>query len=140
MGQAKGGGWYGGEMACTSNQCFCQCPLLDALAVKCITLYTIDMSDEEIPNVYVKVASEPWVMEKLMDTENRIEKAFHEQTKYFSQQQSTIEKAFHEQTQYLAQQQALANDKLDQTVRWMIGLMISMIVALVAAIFLQPHI
>ncbi|MDW3191281.1 MAG: hypothetical protein R8G66_02920 [Cytophagales bacterium] len=80
-------------------------------------------SDNNInPKMSVNVAAEPWVMEQLMDTERRIEKAFHEQT------------------QYLSQQQALANDKLDNTVRWMVGLMITMIVALVAAIFLQPYI
>ncbi len=51
-----------------------------------------------------------------------------------------IEKAFHDQTKYLAQQQSLANEKLDNTVRWMIGLMITMIVAAVLAIFIQPFI
>jgi len=57
-----------------------------------------------------------------MDTEKRIEKAFHDQTKF------------------LNQQQALANEKLDTTIRWGAGLIITMIVALVLAIFIQPYV
>ena len=85
--------------------------------------YTIHMksdSETEIPKI--RIATEPWVMEQIMDTENRIERAFHDQTKF------------------LNQQQALANEKLDTTIRWGAGLIITMIVALVLAIFIQPYI
>lgn len=92
----------------------------------------------EIP--IINLASEPWMMEQIMDTERRIEKAFHEQTKFLSQKTDGIQNAVHQQTQYLTQQQALANEKLDTTIRCMVGLMITMIVTLVVAIFLQPHI
>ena len=86
-----------------------------------------------------------------MDTERRIEKAFHEQTQFLSQKTDAIQNAFQEQTRFLAQQQANANEKLDytirlsneklyNTVRWMIGFMITMIVAVAVAIFLKPNI
>ncbi len=71
----------------------------------------------ELPKV--NIATEPWVMEQLMDTERRIEKAFHEQT------------------QYLAQQQAIANEKMDNNVRWMIGLIVTMTVAIILAVLFK---
>ncbi|MEO1207638.1 MAG: hypothetical protein AAFV45_15025 [Pseudomonadota bacterium] len=81
------------------------------------------MTKEKPSTVEVEVAPKPWVMEQLMDTERRIEKAFHEQTQYLSQQQTT------------------ANAKIDQAIRdmnaqtkWIIGLFI----ALIAAIIVQP--
>lgn len=37
-------------------------------------------ANAKIPDI--SLASEPWVKEQLMDTENRIEKAFHDQTRY----------------------------------------------------------
>ncbi len=99
------------------------------------------MSEEIKPELpTIRVATEPWVMEQIMDTERRIEKAFHDQTRFLSQKTDGIQNAVHEQTQYLTQQQALANERLDVTIRWMVGLMITMIVTLVVAIFLQPHI
>lgn len=48
-----------------------------------------------------------------------------------------IEKAFHEQTQYLAQQQAIANEKMDNNVRWMIGLIVTMTVAIILAVLFK---
>gem|GEM_PF-3903267 len=48
-----------------------------------------------------------------------------------------IEEAFHEQTRFLNQQQALANEKMDRNMRWLIGLMVTMIVAFVVATFFQ---
>ena len=78
------------------------------------------MEETEIPKI--KIATEPWVMENIMDTERRIEKAFHDQTKF------------------LNQQQALANAKLDTTIRWGAGMIITMIIALVLAIFIQPYV
>ncbi len=78
------------------------------------------MSEEvkaKVPTI--NIATEPWVMEQLMDTEKRIEKAFHEQT------------------QYLAQQQAIANQKLDNNVRWMIGLIVTMTIAIILAVLFK---
>ncbi len=78
------------------------------------------MSDKvstEVPKI--NIATEPWVMEQLMDTERRIEKAFHEQT------------------QYLAQQQAIANEKMDNNVRWMIGIIITMTIAIILAVLFK---
>lgn len=70
-------------------------------------------------NPRVELANKDWVMRELMDTERRIEKAFHEQT------------------QYLAQQQAIANEKLDNTLRWMIGLIVTMTIAIILAVLFK---
>ena len=50
-------------------------------------------SETELPRV--KIATEPWVMEQIMSTEQRIEKAFHEQTKYLSQKHDTLTTDMH---------------------------------------------
>ena len=56
------------------------------------------MNDESKTNApTVNLATEPWVKEQLMDTECRIERAFHEQTKYISQQLSDIKTEMHGQ-------------------------------------------
>ena len=47
-----------------------------------------------------------------MDTERRIEKAFHEQTQYLSQ-------------------------KMDNNVRWMIGLIVTMTIAIILAVLFK---
>lgn len=65
-----------------------------------------------------------------MDTERRIEKAFHEQTRYLSQQQSTANEKFDKQW-------SLTQEKLDNTIRWMIGLMVTMTIAIVLAVFFR---
>ena len=81
----------------------------------------------------VNIALEPWVMEQLMDTENRIEKAFHNQTQYLAKQQALA-------NEKLDSNLVIANEKLDSTIRWMVGLMITMIIAVVVATFIQPHV
>lgn len=50
-------------------------------------------SETELPKV--KIATEPWVMEQIMSTEQRIEKAFHDQTKYLSQKHDTLTTDMH---------------------------------------------
>ena len=62
------------------------------------------------------LASEPWVLEKNMDTENRIEKAFHDQTKF------------------LIAQQSVTDSKLESLTRWMIGLMVTISIAILVAV------
>lgn len=81
------------------------------------------MSKDDPSKMPVNVASEPWVMEKLMDTENRIEKAFHEQTRYLDQKFDTAMRT--------------ANERYDQNQRWMIGLTITIVVTLIAGMFFQ---
>ena len=67
----------------------------------------------------VTIASEPWVTEQIMDTECRIEKAFHEQTRYLSEQQKRTDA------------------KLDNTMRWSTGLFITMTVAIILAVLFK---
>lgn len=73
----------------------------------------------ETKNPEVELANKDWVLRELMDTEGRIEKAFHEQTKY------------------LAQQQAVANEKMDNNVRWIIGLIVTMTIAIILAVLFK---
>lgn len=61
-----------------------------------------------------------------MDTENRIERAFHDQTRYFD---TKFERML-----------THSDQKIDSTIRWGIGLIITMILALVLAIFIQPYV
>lgn len=88
----------------------------------------------------INLASEPWVMEQVMNTENRIEKAFHDQTKYLDEKQNRFEIALKEQARHLDERQVRFEDKLDTNMRWMIGLMITMIITVVVAIFIEPSI
>lgn len=81
-------------------------------------------------NPDVELANKDWVMKELMDTERRIEKAFHEQTQFLSQRTDRIQDAFHEQTKFLSQ-------KMDSNVRWMIGLIVTMTVAIIAAVLFK---
>ena len=60
----------------------------------------------------VELATKDWTLKELMDTERRIEKAFHEQTQFLSQ-------------------------KLDSTMRWMVGLVITMTVAIIIAVLFK---
>lgn len=79
--------------------------------------YAKSMSEEikaETPKV--ELATKDWTLRELMDTERRIEKAFHEQTQFLSQKM---------------------DNKLDNTLRWMIGLMITMTVAIILAVLFK---
>lgn len=73
------------------------------------------MDDNKPKMIDVKIASEPWVMEQIMDAERRTEKSFHEQTKYLKEGLDRISAGLHDQTKYLAEQQAIANGSDRQT-------------------------
>lgn len=77
-------------------------------------------------NPTVELANKDWVLKELMDTERRIEKAFHEQTQFLSGKTDSIQKETGELRRELAAQ-----------TRWMVGMMLTMIVAVVVAIFLK---
>lgn len=64
---------------------------------------------------------------ELKDTENRIEKAFHEQTIYVGDKIGRVEKAFQDQTTFF-------NAKFDAQNRWLFGLFITLIVAVFALV------
>lgn len=60
----------------------------------------------------VELATKDWTIKELMDTERRIEKAFHEQTQFLSQ-------------------------KMDNNIRWMIGLIVTMTIAIILAVLFK---
>lgn len=64
----------------------------------------------------VELATKDWVLKEMKDTENRIEKAFHEQT------------------QYIAQKHDALAEKYDNSFRWMVGLILSMTIAILVAV------
>ncbi len=75
----------------------------------------------KLPNV--ELATKDWVMKEMIDTEKRIEKAFHDQTQYLSQQNTNL-------------RNEVSNDIAIQT-RWMVGLMLTMTVAILVAVLLN---
>ena len=74
-------------------------------------------------NPQVELATKDWTLRELMDTERRIEKAFHEQTQFLSQKTDAI--------------QHTLSEKMDNSVRWMIGLIITMTVAIILAVLFK---
>ncbi len=74
------------------------------------------MEEKPEPQVpKVTLATQDWVLKELMDTERRIEKAFHQQTTYL-------------------------DSKFNAQNRWILGVIISIvaaILAMVAAVFIQ---
>ena len=66
--------------------------------------------ETEVPKV--ELATKDWTIREIMDTERRIEKAFHEQTQYLGQ-------------------------KMDNNIRWMIGLIVTMTIAIILAVLFK---
>ena len=64
----------------------------------------------------VVLSTQDWTLKELMDTERRIEKAFHDQTLYLSK---------------------TLNDGLNTQTRWMIGLMVTMTLAIIIAVLFR---
>ena len=60
----------------------------------------------------VELATQDWTLKELMDTERRIEKAFHEQTQFLSK-------------------------RLTAQTRWTIGLMVTMTIAIIVAVLFK---
>ncbi len=77
--------------------------------------------NEEVNSTLPKVelATKDWTLKELMDTERRIEKAFHEQTQFLSQRNDELKNALSVQT------------------RWMVGLMITMSIAIIIAVLFK---
>ena len=67
----------------------------------------------------VELATKDWVTKEMIDTERRIEKAFHEQTQYLGRETKEI------------------RDDIAVQTRWMIGLMIGMTIAILVAVLFQ---
>ncbi|MGB0718968.1 MAG: hypothetical protein ACPGRX_00755 [Bdellovibrionales bacterium] len=73
-----------------------------------------DSTKTELPRV--PLATQDWALKEMMDTERRIEKAFHEQTIY-------LNKTMH--------------DGITTLSRWMVGLFITMIITIIAALLFR---
>ena len=65
-------------------------------------------------------------MAQIMDTERRIEKAFHDQTQFLSDRLDRQSERLDRQTQALSTQ-----------TQWMVGLIITMTVAIIAAVLFK---
>ncbi len=78
----------------------------------------------------VELATKDWTLKEMMDTERRIEKAFHDQTQFLSQKNDGMQKALQDQSQFLSQ-------KMDNNIRWMIGLTVTMTIAIILAVLFK---
>ena len=67
----------------------------------------------------VELATKDWTLKELMDTERRIEKAFHEQTQFLSQKSDDLKKEINTQT------------------HWMMGLFFTMTIAIIVAVLFK---
>lgn len=73
----------------------------------------------ETKNPQVELANKDWVLREIMDTERRIEKAFHEQTQFLHKENGDLRKDIANQT------------------RWMVGLMLTMTIAIILAVLFK---
>lgn len=88
------------------------------------------MSKTETENPKVELANKDWVMKELMDTERRIEKAFHEQTQFLSTKNDSMQQSFQEKTD------GIQRDIANQT-RWMVGLIATTTIAIILAVLFK---
>ncbi|MBI1392800.1 MAG: hypothetical protein GC152_08685 [Alphaproteobacteria bacterium] len=65
---------------------------------------------------YIALANKDWVLKETIDTEKRIEKAFHDQTQFLSRETKEI------------------RDDIAVQTRWMFGLFVTMTVAILVAV------
>ena len=85
----------------------------------------------------IELATKDWTLKELMDTERRIEKAFHEQTQFLSQKTDGIERAFQEQTLFMSQKSDDLKREINTQTRWMMGLFLTMTIAIIVAVLFQ---
>ncbi len=85
----------------------------------------------------VELANKDWVLRELMDTERRIEKAFHKQTQFLSGKTDNIQKAFQEQTQFLTKETGELKKEIANQTRWTIGLVATMTIAIILAVLFK---
>ena len=69
-----------------------------------------DSADTSLPKI--DLATKEWVSREYIDTERRIEKAFHEQTRFF-------------------------NEKFDNAIKWLIGMFVTMTFAIIVAVLFK---
>lgn len=86
--------------------------------------------DTSTQNPKVELADKNWVAKELMDTERRIEKAFHEQTRFLSEKNDAL-------SQKTDRIQDALSQKIDNSVRWMVGLIVTMTIAIIMAVLFK---
>ncbi|MGB0719649.1 MAG: hypothetical protein ACPGRX_04195 [Bdellovibrionales bacterium] len=91
-----------------------------------------DAAETQLPKV--ELATKEWVSREDIDTERRIEKAFHEQTQYMMQQFNTIRDEMN--SRFTSVEDKL-NGKIDSQTRWMVGLIMTMTFAILAAVLFK---
>lgn len=67
----------------------------------------------------VELATKDWTLKEMMDTERRIEKAFHNQTQFLTKETSELKREIANQT------------------RWTVGLIATMTIAIILAVFFK---
>jgi len=67
----------------------------------------------------VELATKDWALRELMDTERRIEKAFHEQTQFLTKETGELKREIANQT------------------RWTVGLIATMTIAIILAVLFK---
>lgn len=85
----------------------------------------------------VELATKDWVSRADIDTERRIEKAFHEQTRFLTEKLSSIEDKLNSKIDSQNIKFDSQNIKIDSQTRWMVGLMITMTVAILVAVLFK---
>ncbi len=77
-----------------------------------------------------ELATKDWVSREDIDTERRIEKAFHEQTQFLT---AKIDAVIERLDQKIDNQ----NIKIDAQTKWLVGLMLTMTIAILVAVLFK---
>lgn len=89
----------------------------------------------------VELATKDWTLKELTDTERRIEKAFHKQTQFLADKNDrfqTVLSTKYDTIEKTTQDQMTAlTNKLDSQTKWMVGLVISMTIAIIVAVLFK---
>lgn len=79
----------------------------------------------------VELANKEWVLMELKDTENRIEKAFHDQTQYLTAQLASIDAKLGSQISAVETKVADQKSETSNVVRWVVGIGIAIVLAVI---------
>jgi hypothetical protein len=89
----------------------------------------------------VELATKDWVVSELRDTEGRIEKAFHEQARFFNEKFDRWKQEFDRQISMhradTDKKILLMEDRHHIILRWVIGLILTSNITLMVAILLK---
>lgn len=95
-----------------------------------------DKTKAKIPDV--TLATEPWVRSQILDTENRIERAFHEQTQYLDKRMNDFRTEVRaEITEFRSEVRTDISDLRSSLMQTNLSIY-GAIILIVIAIFIQP--